>query len=271
MEYVFADQCGVLTVREKDSIGKPQNIRFIDSSYRKLFEIPDGGFILVKYRDGIRKAYRCTYLDDYHCIVGDRAFHSCEFAELMERIGAVYSACPEKFVVWSDIDLDLTDWENDLKAEYPDADEMTLCRKMVETNGFYLDDERANLNVPIGGTLLVIADLGLWNGRNQGYREIPNATFSDCLDYRWDMAEWRVTLDGEFLSEQLHHDGTNYYVYRKYKENADEDQIEELKEKLYEGTATSEDIDRVTEKLGPMVASVYGWELPDQIIKTKGR
>lgn len=269
MEYVFGNQYGVLTVRKKDSIGKPQTIRFIDFSYKTLFEIPDNSYILVKYQDGTKKAYQCSYIDDYHCLIGTRAFHICEFSEMMERIGAHYSPCPEKYIVWSDINLDFKDWEDDLKAEYPNADELLLYSKMIETNGFYLDDERMNLKTPVGGPLLVIADLGLWNGRRHGYCEIPNASLSDCLDYRWDMAEWRVTMDGEFLSEQIHHDGTNYYVYRKYKESASEDQIDELKEKLYEGTAKPEDIDRVTEKLGPLVASVYGWELPDQIYKKK--
>lgn len=33
------------------------------------------------------------------------------------------------------------------------------------------EDECANLNLDLGAELVVIADLGLWNGRQTGYRE----------------------------------------------------------------------------------------------------
>ena len=48
-------------------------------------------------------------------------------------------------------------------------DEEELYKYMVETNDEYLSDERINLNinVPDTDTVLVIADLGLWNGRPQ--------------------------------------------------------------------------------------------------------
>ena len=33
-------------------------------------------------------------------------------------------------------------------------------------------------------------------------------------------------------------------------------------DKFYEGKATQEDIDRVTDKLGETIGAVYGWEFP---------
>lgn len=53
----------------------------------------------------------------------------------------------------------------------------------------------------------------------------------------------------------------NHLLYRVYKENATDAQIERLKEKLYAGTATRADITRVTRRLGDEIASVYGWEI----------
>lgn len=98
-------------------------------------------------------------------------------------------------------------------------------------------------------------------------REKADADLSDCLDYRYDSAEWYVDRNGEFCGSQAHHDGTNHYVYRKIKDSATNDDIDDLEAKLYDGTATQKDIDRVTEKLGDRVAKVYGWELPEKVYR----
>ena len=177
----------------------------------------------------------------------------------------------DRHVVWSNENLNLEDWRADLEEEYPGYSDDELYEIMCETNADYLGDERSNLKQPIGGSLLVIADLGLWNGRHQGYREKADADLSDCLDYRYDGAEWYVDRNGEFCGSQAHHDGTNHYVYRKIKDSATNDDIDDLEAKLYNGTATQKDIDRVTEKLGDRVAKVYGWELPEKVYRFEER
>ena len=53
-----------------------------------------------------------------------------------------------------------------------------------------------------------------------------------------------------------------YYLYRAYKENVSEAQIDRLKEKLYSGTATRADVTRVTKRLGDEIGRVYGWRFP---------
>ena len=272
MGYVFGNEYGVLTVNDEKTLNEPKNIRFIRPDYSPLFTIPDNEFVQIRYCDGAVKAYQCKYLDEYHFATSDgRGWHICEFAETMERIGATCSECPEKHVIWSDRDLNLDDWRQDLTEEYPELDEDGLYEKMVEINAEYLGDEKMNLNQPIGGTMLVIADLGLWDGRRSGYREIRDAKLSDCLDYRYDSAEWYVTRDGELCGTQAHHDGTNYYVYRKVKDDVTEDALADLELMLYNGDATQADIDRVTEKLGGQVAQVYGYDLPDVIFERKER
>ena len=94
----------------------------------------------------------------------------------------------------------------------------------------------------------------------QGYGEIQSGNLKDCMETDHELAEWYVDEDGEFMSRQIHHDGTNYYRYRKYLPEATEDQIDHLKDLLYEGKATEEDIDEVTEPLGSVVSAVYGWD-----------
>lgn len=68
-------------------------IRFIDSDYKELFQIPDGGSIKIIYPPGDNRgtiARQCKFLDEYHTRVGNETYHICEFAENMERIGARY-------------------------------------------------------------------------------------------------------------------------------------------------------------------------------------
>ena len=67
-----------------------QGIRFIDPHYKELFRIPDGGRIVVTDAWGKREARICRYIDDYHTEIGSNLYHICEFAERMDRIGAVY-------------------------------------------------------------------------------------------------------------------------------------------------------------------------------------
>jgi len=68
-------------------------IRFIDSSYKELFQIPDGESIRIIYPigDGREPVKRdCKFMGDTYAMIGDTTYHICEFAEKMERIGATY-------------------------------------------------------------------------------------------------------------------------------------------------------------------------------------
>lgn len=67
-----------------------QEIRFIDSHYRELFRIPDGGSITVTYENGETHTSKCRYLDEYHTEIDGRCYHICQFAEIMERNGYAY-------------------------------------------------------------------------------------------------------------------------------------------------------------------------------------
>ena len=64
-----------------------RGIRFIDSHYKELFRIPDGGKIIIHYSWNEDQVRTCRYIDDYHVEVGDNLYHICEFAERMEQNG----------------------------------------------------------------------------------------------------------------------------------------------------------------------------------------
>ena len=170
----------------------------------------------------------------------------------------------DQHIVWSDMNLDLDDWRDDLIEQYPDASEDELILRMYEINNDYLDDARANLNIQLSQSIIIIGDLGLWNGRAHGYKMIESGNIKDCLYSDCDMNEWYVDKFGDLRCTAVHHDGTNYYLYRAFKDGVTESQIEKLQEKLYEGTATSQDITRVTRRLGDDIGAVYGWKFPSR-------
>lgn len=66
-----------------------KEIRFINSSYNDMFRISDGETIQIDFpKETVIKP--CKYIDDYHTKIGNEVFHICQFAEIMERVGAKY-------------------------------------------------------------------------------------------------------------------------------------------------------------------------------------
>lgn len=124
-----------------------------------------------------------------------------------------------------------------------------------ELQGMYLEDERQNLNVETDGRILIIADLGLWNGRRQGYR-ILGTKVSDIMYDMADYIEWYG--DGHNIkATAAHHDGTNYYEYRVIREDRN---IENLLDAIYNGEEiTRKKLNYYTKSLYRDVAKVYGW------------
>ena len=121
---------------------------------------------------------------------------------------------------------------------------------------------RVNLDIQLGGPILVIGDLGLWHGRRSGYKEIRSGNIRDCLYADTDYSTWYVDKLGDLRCDAVHHDGTKHYLDRAYKKGVRESQIYLLKEKLYCGIATRADITRVTRRLGDEIARVYGFSIP---------
>ena len=168
----------------------------------------------------------------------------------------------DRHIIWSNYDLDYEDWRDDLEAEYPELTEDQRIALMYEINGDYLDDERVNLNIQLSQPILVIGDLGLWYGRRSGYKEIESGNIRDCLYADTDYSTWYVDRMGDLRCDAIHHDGTNHYLYRAYKDGVRESQIDLLKDKLYRGIAPRADVTRITRRLGDDIARVYGFSIP---------
>jgi hypothetical protein len=118
------------------------------------------------------------------------------------------------------------------------------------------------LNIQLDNSILVIADLGLWNGRRQGYKIIQSGNIQDILYSDCDYVEWYS--DGYNIKAKMsHHDGTNYIEYREIRGNVN---IDNLTSKIYNNMDVSRaEINRYTRSLLPYVAKVYGWPCRSKI------
>lgn len=169
----------------------------------------------------------------------------------------------KKHIIWSNMNLNIEDWRDGYKEylEYNGFDERhdnddDLYNWMTETNDSYLDDERYNLNKEVDGRILIIADLGLWNGRKPGYKIIESRNVKNILSRLCDYVEWYG--DGyNIRCTASHHDGTNYYLYRVIREDRN---IDNLLDAIYNGEKiTSSKLNYYTKSLYKEVAKVYGW------------
>ena len=153
------------------------------------------------------------------------------------------------------------DWKEEYKEiaeengwEEDTDDENNLWNYIGEELDRYRDDERMNLDVPTNGRILAIADLGLWNGRKQGYRilkENVNSIFNIGEDYS------EYYSDGYNIKATLtHHDGTNYIEYREIREDRN---INNLLIAIFNGEKISrKKLNYYTRSLLPYVSKAYG-------------
>lgn len=172
-------------------------------------------------------------------------------------------------IIWSDKNLDYDEWREFLDEEYPELSVDEKTQKMYEINDEYLLDERANLNIQLSQKILVIADLGLWSGRKSGFKEIQSGNIKDCLYSDSDYNTWYLDEMGDLRCEAIHHDGTNHYLYRVFKDGVSDEKIADLELKIYNGEATKKDIDKVTNRLGDKIAKVYGFEVKPEARKAE--
>ena len=163
----------------------------------------------------------------------------------------------KRHVIWSNRNLDINDWKDFLEEEYPEVtDEYEQYNLIEDMNMRYLEDERYNLSEKVDGRILVIADLGLWDGRRQGYKILDN-TISDILyDRDGEYLEWYG--DGYNIKATVsHHDGTNFYEYRVIREDRN---IENLLDAIYNGEEINrKKLNYYTKSLYPYIAKIYGW------------
>ena len=172
----------------------------------------------------------------------------------------------KKHTIWNEL-IDLGDWRDDLREEYPDADDDELYGIASEMNDEYLEDDLYELNnLDVNGKIIAFGELGLWNGTHQGYMELHHndaigAALLEVLCPGFHAYhEIYVNEHRDLCVRQTHHDGVNYITLRSWKPDVDDEAQEYLLDRAYRGGLTRADLDRYTDNLGDVIAKFYGWE-----------
>ena len=118
------------------------------------------------------------------------------------------------------------------------------------------DAEVANLNKELDGRIIAIADLGLWNGRRQGYKVLGN-NLNEVISFSMSCDDREVYCDAyNVRAVGSHHDGRNHVLFRELREDRD---VDKFLDKIYMGEEISTGtLNYYTKSLRPYVAKVYG-------------
>lgn len=163
-----------------------------------------------------------------------------------------------KQIIWSSEDIlddDARERYQDSQREITDDNTYTVSDEEWADEVYgYLDDERLNLDKEVDGVIIAFGDLGLWYGRRQGY-QILGSKIANILNSQYYEAEWYG--DGyNIRGRMIHHDGTNYVLYRIVKNR---DEAERIGNKIYNEEIDEAGFRKRTRSLYPYVAEVYGW------------
>ena len=163
-----------------------------------------------------------------------------------------------KHMIWSNDYDTIREIAEDLRNENPDLSEDDALKSAYDLNDDYLSDELENLNVDVGSAIVVIADLGLWDGHHAACKTI-GSNLKDCFSVSFgDDIDWFVE-DGELKIRDVHHDGTNVYLFRTWKDGVT-DSAKDLALYLFShGMRDPGTLNVTTRPLGPDVMKIYGW------------
>lgn len=158
-----------------------------------------------------------------------------------------------KKIIWTN-DVYLEDYENYFREEGI-TDKEEKIKEMYFLNELDFEAEMMNLDIKLPDKILVIACLGLWNGRRSGYKIMGNNLNEILTASIGDLYE--VYFDGyNIKAKDTHHDGTNYYEFRLIRNDRN---IDILLEKIYNDDFSRQDINNYTRSLAPYIRKVYGW------------
>lgn len=126
-----------------------------------------------------------------------------------------------------------------------------ITQEMIDNEINWLEevqynDLRDNLSIILfSENLICIADLGLWHGRRSGYKDLGNKGSDVLKVFSGDYI--KLYSNGyDLCGEDSHHDGTNYYTFREFKPDVNQDLF---MSKIYNGTVTKNDISRYTRSI----------------------
>lgn len=171
----------------------------------------------------------------------------------------------KRFVVWSNWNLDIDDeewkdyWE-ELESEYDEElSDDEKWKMLYDTVYEFLEDARMNLNIKLSDEIIVLGDIGRWDGRARGYKLISSGNIKDCLFDECDYCTWYCDRYN-FRFVGAHHDGINRYLYRQLRPELTYEQRDNFLWELRRGHVSDRTIRRYTKSIRPEIAKVYGWK-----------
>ena len=189
----------------------------------------------------------------------------------------------EKILFTTEIDYNLV--KNDLEYFLEDYNlPENLTFKEVKENhredmqdfiDTYIEDSFTNLKYnleilsrELPNSVVEMADLGLWNGRYYGIREIELEDIMYDKDYgireielediMYDKDYFILYLNKDLELKNHHHDGTNYFTFRVFRSHITSEQKENFIVKYEEGKLTKSTINYYTESLKKYIEKVWG-------------
>ena len=114
----------------------------------------------------------------------------------------------------------------------------------------YSNLENILSEIKVSNEIIVIADLGLWDGRRIAYKVLDEDATSiiNSIDY-YDYPEVEMNENNELYATDVHHDGINYYRFRVWKSGVSERNKEKFLDSIYYGDVSEEGIVKYTKAL----------------------
>lgn len=177
--------------------------------------------------------------------------------------------CTASHLIWeSNPTMTDNDWSF-YRNEYPELNNAEIEQLFADDNSERLNDERTNLShITVPNGILGFGRLGLWNGSPFAVLPDDVATVSDCLrGFVRGASELTIRVDekGDLQVTESHHDGTNRYTFRAWREHITETQKNNIRARITAGDTDEKLQDliyRYTYRLGDIIGDVYGWSYP---------
>ena len=170
----------------------------------------------------------------------------------------------KEITIWTS-NPDYEEYRHDLEEDMPAFTEEERIAIFKQANKDCLQFQREEMSVSFGMPILVVGQLGLWDGAHMAYKQIDSGNLADCFEGSRDTLEirWFVDERGDLRCDDYHHDGMNHYLYRVVRNGISETQLDMLKDAIYMGIATREDIETCTARLGDAIGRIYGFSISE--------
>lgn len=158
----------------------------------------------------------------------------------------------EERTIWTS-DVYDEDYFAELQENYPDLSEDDIWQIAIDGNNDVLDEIKANLSdIYYPNQIIIIGNIGRWDGPVNGIKTL-DGNLSDCFQsFVQGDSEITFTYKAKDLyATEKHHDGTNYYRFRAFRDNITETQKDNFIHKVCTGTVTEHDIVYYTKTVMP--------------------